>query len=86
MVDGAGELYVHDRTAFTVGALRNALAGLPDHLQVLVYAPARPGGPLELEQIIVDTGHGWVADEHGEEHIDDAIGLVCDFPSGEHVV
>lgn len=83
---GEYEVYVHDRPQLTIGDLRAAMDGLPDHLPLRVYAPITPGEPVELELVVVDTGHGWEHDDVGDERIDPALGLVCDFVSGEHAL
>lgn len=89
-MDDVGEtqypIYTHERPQLTVGDLRTVIEGLPDHLPLRVYAPITPGQQVELELIVVDTGHAWERDDTGDERIDPALGLVCDFPSGEHAL
>lgn len=80
------EIYVHDQPQLTIGDLRTATDGLPDHLPLRVYVPITPGEPPELELAVVGTGHGWERDDTGDERIDPALGLVCDFVSGEHAL
>lgn len=82
---GEPTIYTHDRAAFTVGQLRQALAGLPDHLPVAVSAPSAPGQPADHELVIVGVGHGWVT-EGDESYIDATLGIQCDYASGEWAI
>lgn len=90
--DGEAEL-AHEVEAWTVGQLREAMAGLPDDMPVTVLVSEEPGGEFADEQVVVSAApwsrQGRTADEvraklaSGElqpDHLE--IGL--EFPSGRY--
>lgn len=49
------ELFDHQVSAWTVGQLRAALAGLPDDLPVSVLVSEEPGGEFADEQVVISA-------------------------------
>ena len=50
--------FEHAVQAWTVGQLREALAGLPDDLPIIVDVAEEPGGDTVQEQVVVHAGFG----------------------------
>ena len=50
--------FEHAVQAWTVGQLRDALAGLPDDLPIIVDVAEEPGGDTVQEQVVVHAGFG----------------------------
>lgn len=91
------EVFDHKVTAWTVGQLRQALAGVPDGLPVRVLTAEEPGGEFCGEQVVisagpwadVDMGAGGTADELGAklargELQPDHFEVSLEFPSGQY--
>jgi len=91
------ELFHHEVTPWTVGDLRRALDGLPDHLPVVVNIAEDPGGDTALEQVITGAGFGTIrrrvgpgeyVDEVGPDgyidEVDSTLGIDCQFPTGDY--
>jgi len=81
-------IYHHTADAWTVGQLRAALAGLPDHLPIALAVP-EDGRPIPLRDTFDDdwvvTGTDFLVtkwgDERGEQ-IADHLTLIVDRPTG----
>jgi len=48
--------FEHAVQAWTVGQLRDALAGLPDDLPIIVDVAEEPGDDTVQEQVVIDAG------------------------------
>ncbi|MFI9329246.1 DUF6225 family protein [Kitasatospora sp. NPDC052868] len=80
--------YHHTVDAWTVGRLREALAGLPDGMPIALALPGdgRPaalGGTFDDEWVITGTEHlvtRWGGE--GGERIQDHLTIVVDRPTG----
>ncbi|GAA2154133.1 hypothetical protein GCM10009760_52710 [Kitasatospora kazusensis] len=85
-IPGVGGTYEHTVTALRVGELREALAGLPDGLPVLVSVPAGPGtvmlGDDRVERLVLVAASGPIPGL-----TDDGcrpLLLLADFPCGRY--
>ena len=78
------ELFRHEVTPWTVGRLRQALAGLPDDLPLEVMVADKPGGMTEDLQVLVDVGYAHGTRGDGTEFIGRELQLSCDFPAGQY--
>ncbi|HYT95276.1 MAG TPA: DUF6225 family protein [Gemmataceae bacterium] len=82
MTDQDEELFDHQVTAWTAGALRKALDGVPGDWPVRVITAEEPGGGLADEQVVIsagpwsDCGDGSGPPDHFE--------ISCEFPSGQY--
>lgn len=79
-------VYEHNSPALTVGQLRDALAGLPDHMQVVIVAPSEPGRSQDHELIVTGVGHLTVEERFGgfaEQYLDHRVAISADYASGE---
>lgn len=85
-MDAEEELFQHQVQAWTVGQLRDQLAGLPADLPLLVHVAEEPGGETVGEQVVISAGFGIIdwGDERGEE-VDRQFLIGCEFPSGEYI-
>lgn len=75
--------FEHKVEAWTVGQLRNALAGLPDDLPIIVDA-AEPGSDLVQEQVVIHVGFGHGVDGQSEPFTGRELRIGCEFPSGTY--
>jgi hypothetical protein len=82
-MNDAEELFHHQVTPWTVGQLRQALAGLADDLPIEVMCAEQPGGMTEDLQVLVDVGYAH-GTRDGTEFIGRELQLSCDFPTGEY--
>lgn len=69
--------------AWTVGALRAAITGLPDDTLLIVNAPDFTDPDFVTEQVITSAGFGTVdwGDGYGPEQ-SKVFGLECEIPDG----
>lgn len=88
------ELFDHQVTAWTVGQLRAALAGLPDDLPVSVLVSEEPGGEFADEQVVIsaapwarmnnataeDVRRKLASGELQPDHLE----ISAEFPSGQY--
>jgi hypothetical protein len=74
--------FEHAVQAWTVGQLRDALAGLPDDLPIIVDVAEEPGGDTVQEQVVVHAGFGHGVDGRGEPFVGRDFRIGCEFPSG----
>jgi hypothetical protein len=84
--DNDEELFDHQVTAWTVGELRKALDGVPDHMPVRVVVAEAPGSDLAGdEQVVIDAGP-WTANgiPPSETVPPDHFAISCEFPSGQY--
>jgi Family of unknown function (DUF6225) len=89
------ELSGHQVTAWTVGQLRAALAGLPDDLPVRVIPADEPGGDLSgPDQVVISAAPWSDADAESADEIraklasgelqPDHVEISAQFPSGQY--
>ena len=77
--------FEHAVQAWTVGQLRDALAGLPDDLPIIVDVAEEPGGDTVQEQVVIDAGFGHGVDGRGEPFVGRELRIGCDYPSGPYL-
>lgn len=80
------ELFDHQVTARTVGELRKALDGVPDHMPVHVVVAEEPGSGLAGdEQVVIDAGP-WTAVGIPPARTvpPDQFAISYEFPSGQY--
>ncbi|WP_455837085.1 DUF6225 family protein [Pseudarthrobacter siccitolerans] len=77
--------FEHAVQAWTVGQLRDALAGLPDDLPIIVDVAEEPGGDTVQEQVVVHAGFGHGVDGRGEPFVGRDFRIGCEFPSGMYL-
>lgn len=82
MTDQDEELFDHQVTAWTAGALRKALDGVPDDWPVRVITAEEPGGDLADEQVVISAGP-W-SDSGDGSGPPDHFEISCEFPSGRY--
>ena len=66
--------FEHTVQAWTVGQLRDALAGLPDDLPIIVDVAEEPGGDTVQEQVVVHAGFGHGVDGRGSRSSEGSFG------------
>jgi hypothetical protein len=79
MTDQDEELFDHEVTAWTAGALRKALDGVPDDMPVRVITAEEPGGDLAAEQVVIG-GQPWGGGTGPPDHFE----ISCEFPPGQY--
>ena len=77
--------FEHAVQAWTVGQLRDALAGLPADLPIIVDVAEEPGGDTVQEQVVVHAGFGHGVDGRGEPFVGREFRIGCEFPSGTYL-
>jgi hypothetical protein len=92
------ELFEHRVTAWTVGELRAALAGVPDDLPISVVTAEEPGSDLAGDEQVVISASPWAHIDVGPsgtaedvrarlasgQVCPDHFEIGCDFPSGQY--
>jgi uncharacterized protein DUF6225 len=73
MSESTEELYRHEVTELTVGALRAAIVDLPDDAPILVHVAEEPGGDVCDTQVVYQ-----VFEDCG------VLGISCEFPTGDY--
>jgi hypothetical protein len=66
--------FEHAVQAWTVGQLRDALAGLPDDLPIIVDVAEEPGDDTVQEQVVIDAGFGHGVDGRGGRSLERSFG------------
>ena len=77
--------FEHRVEAWTVGQVREVLAGLPDDLPIIVDVAEEPGGDAVQEQVVIYVGFGYGVDGRGEPFVGRELRIGCEFPSGTYL-